>query len=858
MGLEEKAKPHASLKMKDKAPISEFNFGPDAQELTPFDVSTLMQEYADGRRKFNQVDLKSANLSHAHLPYVQLEESLLQKADLRNAILAGASLNHVDLSASNLSHTNLIAADLIRAKLAGANLAGAFLSGANLSGANLRKSNLTDCTLAGANLSGVDFSGATLKNTNMAGATLRGANLSAVDISQLDLTGVSLEGTILSAEQGGATWTALKSGSPTGPSEGTTQPESSLGSSIESAPLDAFDNSYEELIQDLAEATDWHGSFEAAFGEPEISDADLEDADLNAGEPADEAVPLQSPFEPNHAAPAQSPFEADDGLSSFVSVESEPVSGETAFDADGLEPHEAFSGTNGTDLNTLSLVPFPAAPPSPFLAPSSPSTPETAEPAAPALEPDQDDEPIIQLPASSDSVDPGQPAISPDDMQGRTSAPVEESAQAKKKSAQAKESSLPPTAPDDPAVEDEATAETVLLPRDRYSKNNPHQEEVIKSIQAVLNRRTHYSLQRKLLEIYAKRCAITGCPIRPLLDTVLIDGGGTAVADHPSNGLVLRTDIKILYNLYLIAVHPTKYTVMLAPSLRTSSYGDLEGQKITLPKQVIYHPQREYLQAHLDHCKWVNYGSSAEAAGESASSTTVHERRSEEASGPWRQNLMTKGALVLGGLVVGSLFSGLVWFFLPLRSINVADSPPPEVEDVGEDAIPSVTIDPENLIRLQLGPLVYPLGGVIYDENAYLSVAQLRQAGIISGLMASAEQIQFNGQRYIKASFVESLGFPPSWDADTRTVALDCCTDPEIEPINIAVEDQTIAEEGLIIDGSSYVPVEALDPLNTAQVRVPPDNFVEVDRRFYIKSSGLDEIGFEVSWDADARILNLE
>ena len=32
-----------------------------------------------------------------------------------------------------------------------------------------------------------------------------------------------------------------------------------------------------------------------------------------------------------------------------------------------------------------------------------------------------------------------------------------------------------------------------------------HQEEVIKTIQSALNRRTHYSLRRKLLEIYGKR-----------------------------------------------------------------------------------------------------------------------------------------------------------------------------------------------------------------------------------------------------------------------------------------------------------------------------------------------------------------
>ena len=75
---------------------------------------------------------------------------------------------------------------------------------------------------------------------------------------------------------------------------------------------------------------------------------------------------------------------------------------------------------------------------------------------------------------------------------------------------------------------------------------------------------------------------------------MLIDGSNSDVADHPANGLVLRKDVKILYNLYLIAINPSDYTVMLAPSLRRSSYGYLEGRKINLPKQAIYHPNRQF------------------------------------------------------------------------------------------------------------------------------------------------------------------------------------------------------------------------------------------------------------------------
>ncbi len=765
--------------MKDKAPISEFNFGSTSEELTPFDVSTLMQEYADGRRKFNQIDLKSANLSHAHLPYIQLEESLLQKADLRHAILAGASLNHIDLSSANLLRINLIAADLIRAKLAGANLTGAFLSGANLSGANLRKSDLTDCTLAGANLSGVDFSGAILKNTNMAGATLRGANLSAADLSELDLTGVSLEGTILSAEQGGATWTALQPGTPDEESAGAPQPGSTQGIPVDAYPLDAFDSSYEELMQDLAETTEWESELASNLAHPEFSES-VTDSD----QPNPEAFSPQSPFD---------------------SLTAEPPTGETAFKPDNVD-----LGDDKYSFETLALVPIRRDQHSPFAPP--PLTSESPQDSERVLISEAEQAPGNQQSASMDA--------------GNQAA---------------------------------TEVETTLLSKGRLTSANPHQDEVIKSIQSVLNRRTHYSLQRKLLEVYGKRCAITGCPIRPLLDTVLIDSSNNDFVDHPSNGLVLRTDIKILYTLCLIAVHPTHRTVMLAPSLRKSSYGHLEGQRIVLPKQTIYQPNPECLQAHLDHCKWVNYGT--EPAVKEGQATIPRPYKSEDRLPAEEHNLITKFALVAGGLVAGSLLVSLLWFFfLPLVSPNGAVDPNDRDDPVEaqESAVPVVTIDPENQIRLQLGPVVYPLGGVIFDETAYLSVVPLRQAGLISEAVESTELIETNGRRFVQSSILKDSGVSVNWDAETRTVILDCCSNPEIEPIDIAVQGQAIAAEGLIVEGSSYVPVEALDELNTVQAQVPADNFIGVGQQFYVKSSGLDNIGFDVNWDADSRLLNIE
>jgi hypothetical protein len=131
---------------------------------------------------------------------------------------------------------------------------------------------------------------------------------------------------------------------------------------------------------------------------------------------------------------------------------------------------------------------------------------------------------------------------------------------------------------------------------------------VVHSIQAALGRRVQYSLQRKLLDIYHGKCAITGCNIQPLLETVFITSHDRNNTDHPSQCLVLRADLKTLYGLNLLAIHPQNLAILLSPQLMASDYGYLQGQRITIPEQKIYHPSPESLAQHLQDCTWYNKG----------------------------------------------------------------------------------------------------------------------------------------------------------------------------------------------------------------------------------------------------------
>jgi hypothetical protein len=676
----------------------------------------------------------------------------------------------------------------------------------------------------------------------------------------------------LPADHTGASWMALRPGEVSQGRDTTTAPDLSQDLTEESRPLDAFDGSYEELIQDLAEAADWGEGIYAN----------------DAG--------LQAPNGFSSAGPSDAPTFAN-GTAFGPAVTPAAAAGDEPDGEDELNPFVRTDQTRETEdagplSDALSLIPLDDAEATVFEGPLTGLNTSDLPPSS--LPSDQPESPILldasvgsPEPMVMDDAEPGHPLS---DAEQASHGPEAEPGAAERQGRQGQELNSAPkpsadasaNAPLHSLADDDAasTAETVFQNKDHGSRGKAHpsgtaadhmlsterqalrqthhQEEVIKTIQSALNRRTHYSLRRKLLEIYGKRCVMTDSNILPLLETVLIDGSNSAVADHPSNGLVLRKDVKILYNLYLIAINPSDYTVMLAPSLRRSSYGYLEGRKINLPKQTIYHPNRQFLQAHLDQCKWLDYGVDVATDVEGLAGAAGF----TEAEPDDRGGLISKIALGVGGLVVGSLLTSLLWTQMPLQSIAnrpTADSVNPDQMNQDEHpAIPVGMVDPENRVGLQLGPLLYPMGGVIYDESAYLSVVHLQGAGVISGLDGADVIKTEDGQRFVKAAYVSDAGLEVSWDAETRQVSLDCCSDPEIEPINVAAAGQNIAEPGLIIEGSAFAPVEALERLTIAPVQVPYEYFVGVEQSFYIKSTGLKAIGIDVSWNADTRTLTLE
>ncbi|MBH1483273.1 HNH endonuclease [Stenotrophomonas maltophilia] len=108
-----------------------------------------------------------------------------------------------------------------------------------------------------------------------------------------------------------------------------------------------------------------------------------------------------------------------------------------------------------------------------------------------------------------------------------------------------------------------------------------------------------------MLAAYGSRCAMTGCDVADALEAAHIRPYSGQSSNMVSNGLLLRADVHTLFDLYLISVDPASLRMCLAPELRRSSYGELEGKALAIPASVGQTANPDCLAWHHSQCSWV-------------------------------------------------------------------------------------------------------------------------------------------------------------------------------------------------------------------------------------------------------------
>jgi hypothetical protein len=118
-----------------------------------------------------------------------------------------------------------------------------------------------------------------------------------------------------------------------------------------------------------------------------------------------------------------------------------------------------------------------------------------------------------------------------------------------------------------------------------------------KTLGNVFVRRGQPQFRRKLMDLYGGTCMVTNCDAKQALEAAHIVPYKGEKTDDVRNGLLLRSDIHTLFDLRLIAIDTTKWTLVLAPSLKYTAYGRLQAKKLFIPRNCP-RPSKEELDQH--------------------------------------------------------------------------------------------------------------------------------------------------------------------------------------------------------------------------------------------------------------------
>lgn len=139
------------------------------------------------------------------------------------------------------------------------------------------------------------------------------------------------------------------------------------------------------------------------------------------------------------------------------------------------------------------------------------------------------------------------------------------------------------------------TAHGYVKPQGRLG--SPVTESMIRQLRAVLVRRGQGRFRQNLLDIYDRKCAITGCIVEKVLDACHVVDFSISGNNSINNGVLLRTDLHTLFDDGSLKINPETLTIEISHELEESEYWSLHGQGL----KSNFIPSKENLR--LKYCR---------------------------------------------------------------------------------------------------------------------------------------------------------------------------------------------------------------------------------------------------------------
>ena len=121
-----------------------------------------------------------------------------------------------------------------------------------------------------------------------------------------------------------------------------------------------------------------------------------------------------------------------------------------------------------------------------------------------------------------------------------------------------------------------------------------------KKLRAVASRQGQKKFRNEILRVYNSKCAFTKCDVEQVLQAAHIIPYNGPKTNHIKNGILLRSDIHDLFDMFFISIDPNTLKILISHFLTRSYLNGLEGKIINLPYNSQEYPDKKVLEWHYE------------------------------------------------------------------------------------------------------------------------------------------------------------------------------------------------------------------------------------------------------------------
>lgn len=105
------------------------------------------------------------------------------------------------------------------------------------------------------------------------------------------------------------------------------------------------------------------------------------------------------------------------------------------------------------------------------------------------------------------------------------------------------------------------------------------------TLRAIKSRRGQRKFRNRILKRYGSTCVVSGCQVEQLLEAAHILPYRGEEYNHPSNGLLLRSDLHTLFDLGILRIQPGSLLVYIDNSIVDPTYRQFHGRRLNVSER---------------------------------------------------------------------------------------------------------------------------------------------------------------------------------------------------------------------------------------------------------------------------------